>query len=86
MNFIENLKEIMGANEIMEGGAVKFTVVIEKGGYFENVKGVLSYSDDLIVLKIKGGKISVKGENLFIKKYCEGDLSICGKITSVEKD
>ena len=86
MNFIENLKEVLGVDEILDANQVKFTVLLDKGGYFENVKGVVSYSDTEIVLKTKPCRIVIKGENLFIKKYCEGDISICGKITSIERE
>lgn len=86
MNFIENLKDIMGVDDLFDTCHVKFIIVLEKGGYFENVLGILSYSETEIVLSVKKGKISIKGENLYVKKYCEGDLSICGKITSIEKE
>ena len=85
MNFIENLKEVMGSDEFFESGSLKFTVVLDKGGYFENVKGVLSYRQDEIVLNVKKCKIAVRGENLFVKKFCEGDLTVCGKINAVER-
>ena len=38
-----------------------------------------------INLSFKRGEITVKGENLYIKKYSAGDVAICGKIISVER-
>ena len=63
----------------------KATVIGDSAGYFENVKGIKSYSEEEIVLSIKGGGLIIRGEKLFVKKYCAGDVAICGKIKGIER-
>ena len=53
------------------------------GGYFQGVKGLMSFSAEEIVLLLKKAKVCVKGNALSIKKYCDGDLEITGKIYGV---
>ena len=54
-------------------------------GYFESVKTIKSFSPEEVVLGIKGGGLKVTGTGLYIKKFCSGDVVVCGKIKSVEK-
>lgn len=53
------------------------------GGYFQGVKGLSSFSCDEIVLLFSKTKVSVKGAELSIKKYYDGDMEISGKIYEV---
>lgn len=53
------------------------------GGYFQGVKGLGAFSEEEIVLLFKKNKVSVKGKNLEIKKYCDGDIELSGRIVSV---
>ena len=53
------------------------------GGYFQGVKSLGGFSAEEIVLLFKRHKVSVKGENLSIKKYCDGDMELSGRIFSV---
>jgi len=46
-------------------------------------KRIITYSTGLIVLAIKGGTVSVKGEGLICTSYHSGTVSIEGRITSV---
>jgi len=55
------------------------------GGYFENVKGVERLAPDEIVILFKTGALLAAGENLAVKKYCDGDMFIEGNILKVEK-
>ena len=41
------------------------------------------FSDTEILLQFKKTAVVVRGENLEIKKYCDGDLQLSGKIFSV---
>ena len=61
----------------------KASIIGDNGAYFENVKKIVSLSPNLIILGLKSKLIEVSGEELKIKKYCEGDLLICGKIKGV---
>ena len=74
-------------DEIFKGteglGNARFTVAIGGGGYFEGVKTVGDFSPQNIVLYYPRESVEIEGESLFIKKYCEGDLQISGKIYAV---
>ncbi len=53
------------------------------GGYFQGVRSLGGFSDEEIVLVFKRDRVRVKGENLTIKKYCDGDMELSGRIFSV---
>lgn len=53
-------------------------------GYFENIKGIKSYSDSEIALFLKKGELYVRGSNLSIERYNLGDIVVGGKITAFE--
>ena len=53
------------------------------GGYFQGVKSLVSFSEQEIVLLLKKAKVYVKGNGLSVKKYCDGDMEITGKIYAV---
>ncbi|MBE7084500.1 MAG: hypothetical protein E7368_00410 [Clostridiales bacterium] len=64
-------------------GNARFAVVIGGGGYFEGVKTVGDFSPEQIVLYYPHQSVEIEGEALFIKKYCEGDLQLSGRIRTV---
>lgn len=85
MNFLENIAESLGLGDFTAAAELRVVLLGDAAGYFENVRSVNSYSDTEITLTIKGGSLKVKGKGLYIKKYCAGDLAICGKITALER-
>ena len=85
MGFIESIKECFGEWEIPKEPIFRAVLFGESAGYFENVKSILNYSENEIVLSLKKGGLKVAGEGLYIKKYCMGDIVICGKILKVER-
>lgn len=52
--------------------------------YFENIKGIKSYSAEEISLFLKRGELRVRGSGLTIEKYALGDIVIGGRITAFE--
>ena len=48
------------------------------------VVGISDFSDDFILLKSHGGRIEVKGKNLFICVYENNAVEIQGKVSGVE--
>ena len=52
--------------------------------YIEGVKSILGFSDKEIILALPKQKVALRGEGMFIKKYCLGDTVICGKIKAFE--
>jgi hypothetical protein len=53
--------------------------------YFENVCSLRSYQQAEIVFNLKKGGVRVTGESLYLKKYCMGDVLVCGKIVAIER-
>ena len=50
------------------------------GGYFEGVKAVDDFSSEQIVVCFPRAVVRIEGQGLSIKKYCDGDLQIAGRI------
>lgn len=57
-------------------------LIVGGGGYFEGVKTVGDFSPNKILLHFPRYGVEIEGESLSIKKYCEGDLQLSGKIYS----
>lgn len=66
--------------------APKCCFVPNGGGYFEGVKTVGELSLERIVLYFPHAEVIVEGERLSVKKYCDGDLEIAGKIVCVRTE
>ena len=67
-----------------DGGALSKCVIVPcGGGYFEGVKSVTDFTDDRVTLRFPHNTVEVDGENLCIKKYCDGDLQLSGRITAL---
>ncbi|MBO4251319.1 MAG: YabP/YqfC family sporulation protein [Clostridia bacterium] len=83
MSFIEEVIQVFGGEDIAP--AYKVMLIGESAAYIEGVKAIKSYSQGQIELFMKKGEMKITGEGLFIKKYCAGDLAVCGKIKALEK-
>lgn len=59
-------------------------VVGDKCVNIENYIGILEYSNQIIRVNTKSNVLKIQGENLVIKYITEDDISIEGKIYSVE--
>lgn len=59
------------------------TIVPGGGGYFEGVKAVGDFSPERIVICFPKTTVAAEGEELSIKKYCDGDLQLSGRILSL---
>jgi len=67
-----------------DGMALSRCAFVPEGeGYFEGVKAVEDFSFSRVVLCFPKQRIEIEGERLTIGKYCDGDLQLQGKITSV---
>ena len=68
----------------VDGVAIARCIVVPRGGgYFEGVKAVSDFSSERIVLCFSRDSVEVTGSALAIKKYCDGDLQISGRIVCV---
>ena len=64
-------------------GSVILTVTGQEEIIVENYKGILQYSDDLILLQGKNRKIELKGKKLTISYYTNEDMKIRGMIETI---
>ena len=85
MSLIDNIKSNFCQSEIPSEPIFRAVLFGESAGYFENVKSIVSYNEEEIVLALSKGCLKVNGNNLYIKKYCMGDVVVCGKIKRVER-
>lgn len=53
--------------------------------YMQNVISINEFSSEKITLRLRRGGIIIEGKDLYVKKYCEGDLVVCGKIISIQR-
>ena len=71
----------------VEGGSlrVQYTVIDGRGGYFQNVKRLTEFSEEVVVFTGRKGGVRVTGTRLTIGKYVSGDATVLGDITKVER-
>ena len=82
MSFIENIKQNLNSNS---NGFFR-AILLEEGVYIQGVVSIKNFSTEEIIATLKKGELKILGENLFIKKYCEGDLVVCGKVKGLQKN
>ena len=69
-----------------EGGLrVQYSIADGRGGYFQNVKKLDTFSEREIVFRGKKGGVRIEGENLSLGKYFAGDAIVRGNILKVER-
>ncbi|MBE7083437.1 MAG: hypothetical protein E7373_02390 [Clostridiales bacterium] len=85
MNFIESVCSCFSENELLKAPDFKAVLLGDTAGYFECVKSIAHYTEEEIALSVKNGGVIIRGEGLYVKKYCAGDLVVCGKIKSLER-
>ncbi len=67
-----------------DGMALQRCTIVPGGeGYFEGVKAVEDFSSEQIIVCFPKETVIVDGQQLAIRKYCDGDLRISGKIFSL---
>lgn len=71
----------------VDGATFARCLIVPGGeGYFEGVKYVEDFSSERVVICFKKNRVEIEGEGLSIAKYCDGDLRLNGKITSMKTD
>jgi sporulation protein YqfC len=85
MSFIDNIKEFIGAESVLQEGEYRAVVFGSKAVYVERVKCIISYEKEQILLGLKKGVLEITGKDLYVKKYCLGDVVICGNICSLTR-
>ncbi len=64
-------------------GALRVTLTGNKEAWIENYRGILEYTDQMILLQTKTCQVSFEGSKLSIDYYTNEDMKICGSITCV---
>lgn len=64
-------------------GASIVTVTGNADAFVENYKGIIEYTDCMILLQGKTCKIEICGQRLRIVYYTNEDMKICGRIEAV---
>ena len=82
MKFFAEILKALGAEA---GARVQYTVVEGRGGYFQNVKRLDTFTDELLVLGGAKGGVRVEGKGLSLGKYGGGDVAVKGEIFRVER-
>ncbi|MBQ7236903.1 MAG: YabP/YqfC family sporulation protein [Clostridia bacterium] len=85
MGFIDDITRCFSADELPKEPCFRAVLFGDGAGYFENVRSIRHYTPEEIALCLKRGGLLIRGENLYVKKYCAGDVVVCGRITSIER-
>ncbi len=72
-------------NNVDDGIGARCIWIAGGGGYFEGVKCVEEFAKEQVVVCFSKTKVLVKGNDISIKKYCDGDLQLDGKIYALEQ-
>ena len=73
--------------EVGEAFALERCLIFPLGeGYFEGVKSLGDLSPTSVVIRFSHAIVTVEGEGLSVGKYLDGDLQLCGKITSLKTE
>ncbi len=80
MRFSQEIYNLLGG---ADAARVQYSVVDGRGGYFQNVRRILSFSDEVIVFCGKRGTVRVEGRGLTLGKYGAGDAEVRGDILRV---
>ncbi len=84
MNLINEINEFF--RNTLGDSPFKVTMFGSNAIYIEGAKTIKYYTKQEIFIILKNGGIKIIGEDLFIKKYCLGDVAICGKIQQIIKE
>ncbi|MBQ9756170.1 MAG: YabP/YqfC family sporulation protein [Clostridia bacterium] len=85
MGLIEEIKKCFMENEIPQEPIFRAVTFGDSGIYLENVRQIVSYTPERIEFGLKKGGLVVSGKCMYIKKFCGGDVAICGKIIKTER-
>ena len=82
MRLFSEIASVFGQED---ASRVQYTVLDGGGGYFQNVKKILEFSQDTIVFAGRKGAVRVEGEGLNLGKYYLGDAVVRGTILKVSR-
>ena len=77
-------KNYLGMPKDVILGVPLITITGQTEALVENFRGILEYTDKLIRIQTKIGKIHISGRNLQIECYTNDEMKIVGYITMIE--
>lgn len=78
------LSEITGLPKDVILGVPILTITGQSEACIENYRGILEYTNQLIRIQTKIGKIHITGRNLQIECYTNDEMKIVGHISLIE--
>ena len=83
MAFIEDALSYLGLGKEITPYSNRVTIFGKSGCLIEGVKRICYFSENRVEFALKNGVLEIVGENLKIKKYGDGEVSLIGIITGV---
>lgn len=68
-----------------EAGMQVECVVAAEGVYLQNVKRIVAFSSEKIVLRGKKGAVEIEGAGLSLGSYDSGDVQVSGEIVRISR-
>lgn len=81
MKLLQQLLNEMGADTLKS-----ITLIPDSCCYLKNVKSVVDFSPERIVLKVGKSSVTVEGNDMTLGEFFEGDLIIKGGVKGVKID
>ena len=85
MSFIEDIRRCFNSEDLPFEPVYRMVAFGDRALYVENVCSIVAYSPEEITLSFKKGGMVIQGKCMYVKKFCGGDVAICGKIKKTER-
>ena len=83
-SILEHTAQIFDLPAHVLAGLTRVEIIGDKGVSIENHEGILEYEENVIKINTKMGIVQIKGVNLELKSMSRNQLSIKGKVFSVD--
>lgn len=78
-----NLTDAAKIPKELSGGLPLLRMIGQEELFVENYKGIVEYTDAVLLLQTKGCLLRIEGEHLFLSYYTKEELKVTGNITSI---
>lgn len=86
MKLLGEIEKLFLKTGVPDALRVQYTVIDGRGGYFQNVRRILEFSEERIVLQGKKGSVAIEGSGLSLGKYFGGDAMVVGDIAKISRE
>ncbi len=83
---IENKSVPMNVPEDIVFGALVLLVTGNKEAEIQNYRGILEYTDEIIIVQGKKQVLIIRGRNLLIEYFTNESMKVMGEIDTIEYD